>query len=81
VRALLVTRLVRTAPEKRTGTLEFILDVYADDDITRVLATSFTSVWRRSLTFHLAQAGLSFQCLREIAWLLRKRVAAATPRI
>jgi hypothetical protein len=76
----LVTCLVRTAG-KRSGTLEFILDVYANYDITSVLATSFTSVWRRSLTFHLAQAGLSFQCFREIAWLLRERVAAATPRI
>jgi hypothetical protein len=62
VRALLVTCLVRTAREKRVETLEFILDVYADEDVTRVLATSFTSVWRRSLTFHLLQARLSFQC-------------------
>jgi hypothetical protein len=66
VRALLVTCLVRAVPEKRAETLEFILDVYADEDVTRVPATSFTSVWRRSLTFHLAQAGLSFQCFREI---------------
>ena len=80
LRALLATCLVRTAPEKRTATLAFILDIYADDDITRVLATSFTSVWRRSLIFHLAQAGLSFQCFREIARVLRAR-AAATPRI
>ena len=62
VRALLVTCLVRTAPEKRVETLEFILDVYADEDVTRVLAASFTSVWRRSLTLHLLQARLSFQC-------------------
>jgi hypothetical protein len=61
-------------PEKRAETLEFILDVYADEDVTRVLATSFTSVWRRSLTFHLAQAGLFFQCFREIAGLLRQRL-------
>jgi tRNA A-37 threonylcarbamoyl transferase component Bud32 len=73
VRALLVTCLVRTVPEKRAETLAFILDVYADEDITRVLATSFTSVWRRSLTFHLAQARLSFQCFREIGRLLRER--------
>jgi hypothetical protein len=73
VRALLVTCLVRTVPEKRAETLEFILDVYADEDVTRVLATSFTSVWRRPLTFHLAQAGLSFQCFREIGRLLRER--------
>lgn len=45
VRALLVTCLVRTTPEKRVETLEFILNVYADEDITRVLPTSFTSVW------------------------------------
>jgi tRNA A-37 threonylcarbamoyl transferase component Bud32 len=73
LRALLVTCLVRTVPEKRAETLEFILDVYADEDVTRVLATSFTSVWRRPLTFHLAQAGLSFQCFREIGRLLRER--------
>jgi len=41
--------------------------------VTRVLATSFTSVWRRSLAFHLAQARLSFQCFREIGRLLRER--------
>ncbi|MCA1559289.1 MAG: hypothetical protein LC804_03095 [Acidobacteria bacterium] len=67
VRALLVTCLVRTVPGKRAETLEFILDVYADEDVTRVLGTSFTSVLRRPLTFHLAQAGLSFQCFRESA--------------
>jgi hypothetical protein len=75
VRALLVTCLVRTVPEKRAETLAFILDVYADEDVARVLATSFTSVWRRSLTFHLAQAGLSFECFREIGRLLRDRSA------
>jgi tRNA A-37 threonylcarbamoyl transferase component Bud32 len=85
VRALLVTSLVRTVPEKRVETLEFILNVYtdlsrrscdaakADEDVTRVLATSFTSVWRRSLTFHLAQAGLSFQCFQKIGRVLRER--------
>ena len=75
VRALLVTCLVRTVPEKRAETLEFILDVYADEDVTRVLATSFASVWRRSLPFHLPQARLSFQCFREIGRLLRERSA------
>ncbi len=74
VRALLVTCLVRTVPEKLAETLQLILDVYADEGVTRVLATSFTSVLRRPLTFHLAQAGLSFRCFREIARLLRKRV-------
>jgi len=73
VRALLVSCLVRTVPEKRSRTLALVLDVYADEDVTRVLATSFTPVWRRSLTFHLAQAGLSYQCFKEIARLLRAR--------
>jgi len=74
LRALLVTCLVRTVPEKRAETLDFIRDVYADEDVTRILATSFTSVWRRSLTFHLAQARLSFQCFGEIARLLGERL-------
>jgi lipopolysaccharide kinase (Kdo/WaaP) family protein len=76
VRALLVTCLVRTSPEKRAETLELILDVYGDEAVTRVLGTSFTSVWQRPLPFHLAQAGLSLQCFREIARLLRERLGA-----
>ncbi len=74
VRALLVTCLLRTDAEKLAETLQLILDVYADEGVTRVLTTSFTSVWRRPLPFHLAQAGLSFRCFREIARLLRERV-------
>jgi serine/threonine protein kinase len=73
LRALLVTCLVRTAPENRLETLELILDVYADQDVTRVLATSFTSLWRRSLTLHLLQAPLSFQCFCKLGQLLRER--------
>ena len=73
VRALLVTCLGRTGPGKRAETLEFILDTYADDDVPRVLATSFTSVWRRSLPFHFAQAGLSVSCFREIGRIVRER--------
>ncbi len=38
---------------------------------TRLLAPSFASVLRRPLTFHLAQAGLSFQRYRELAGLLK----------
>lgn len=75
VRALLVTCLLRTVPEKRAETLRLILDVYQDEGVSRLLATSFTSVLRRPLTFHLAQAGLSFQCFREIARLLRERLS------
>jgi hypothetical protein len=74
LRALLVTCLVRTVPEKRAETLQLILDVYANEGTTRILARSFTSVLRRPLTFHLAQAGLSFQCFQEIARLLRERL-------
>ncbi len=74
VRALLVTCLVRTVPEEFAETLQLILDVYPDEGVTRLLATSFTSVLRRPLTFHLAQAGLSFQIFREIARLLRERL-------
>ena len=74
VRALLVTCLVQTVPERLAETLQLILDVYADEGVTCLLATSFTSVLRRPLTFHLAQAGLSLQCFRGIARLLRARV-------
>ena len=84
VRALLVTCLLRTGPERVAETLELILDVYEDssrrscdaakaEEVTRLLATSFNSVWRRPLAFHLGQAGLSFQCFREIARLLKER--------
>jgi serine/threonine protein kinase len=73
LRALLATCLLRTAPEKRVETLELILDVYADEDVTRVMTTSFTSVWQRALTLHLLQAPLSFECFCEIGQLLRKR--------
>ena len=71
VRALLVTCVVRTAPGKLAETVQLIRDVYADDEVTRHLAASFASVLRRSLTFHLAQAGLSFRSFREIARVLR----------
>ena len=76
VRALLVTCLVRTVPERVAETLQFILDVYADEGVTRLLAAGYTSVLRRPLTFHLAQAGISFQCFREIARLLRERCSS-----
>jgi hypothetical protein len=75
VRALLVTCLVRTVPEKLAETLQLILDVYADEGVTALLATNFTNVLRRPLTFHLAQAGLSFQSFRETGRLLRERLA------
>ncbi len=75
VRALLATCLLRTGPAELAGTLHLILDVYADDEVTRLLATSFASVLRRPLAFHLGQAGLSFRRFREIDRLLRARGA------
>jgi len=72
VRALLATCLVRTSEAKFAETLRLILDVYGDDGVTRLLSPSFTSVLRRPLTFHLGQAGLSFEAFRQIAGLLRE---------
>jgi serine/threonine protein kinase len=77
VRALLFTTLLRTAPEDLAPTLHLILDAYADADATRLLATRFTPVLRRPLTFHLAQAALSFRTFREIARLLRERAGGS----
>lgn len=74
LRALLATGLLRTVAERRAQTLQRILDSYGDEEVTRVLATNFTSVFRRSLAFHLAQAGLSLEGYREIAQLLEKRI-------
>ena len=77
VRALLVTCLLRTPPDTLAETLRLILDVYADAEVTGLLALPFTSVCRRPLTFHLAQAPLPFKSFREIGRLLR--TAAANP--
>ena len=74
VRALLATCLIRTEPEKRARTVQTILDAYGDEAVTRIVATSFTSVLRRPLTLHLAQAALSFHCFQEIARLLTERL-------
>ncbi len=78
VRALLTTCLVRTAPEKVAGTLACILDAYANDDVTRVLASSVTPVWRRALTYHLAQAPLTHERFREAGRLLNDRINTAS---
>ncbi|HVF39106.1 MAG TPA: hypothetical protein VM939_04335 [Gemmatimonadaceae bacterium] len=74
VRALLSTCLLRTIPQKRDETLQFILDSYEDEEVMRLAARTFASVFQRPLTFHLGQAGLSFQEYQEIARLLRSRV-------
>jgi serine/threonine protein kinase len=74
LRALLVTCLVRIVPEKLAETLQLILDVYADEGVTRPLALIFASAWRRPLPLHLGQAALSFHHFREIGRLLRERL-------
>jgi hypothetical protein len=74
VRALLVTCLVRTVPARLVETLRLVLDAYANEGVTRWLAESFATVFRRPLTFHLAQAGLSLEGFREIDRLLRERL-------
>jgi hypothetical protein len=71
LRALLSTCLIRTVPGKRAETIQLILDVYADRDVARVMSLTFVSVWRRSLAFHLAQAGLSYESFRETGRLLQ----------
>ena len=74
VRALLATCVVRTARGHIAETLALILDVHADEAVTRLVAPSFTSLFRRPLTFHLGQAPLSFQVFREIARSLSERL-------
>jgi hypothetical protein len=74
VRALVVTCLLRTAPERLAETLQLVLDAYQDEEVARLLASSFTSVLRLSLAFHLGQAGLSWQRFRKIGRLLRERL-------
>jgi tRNA A-37 threonylcarbamoyl transferase component Bud32 len=71
VRALLGTCLIRTAPEQHAETLRIILEAYAGGErVTSHLNASFASILRRPLTFHLAQAALSFRSFRELARLL-----------
>jgi len=77
VRALLATCVLRTASDGLAATIGFILDVYSDEGVTRLLAPSFTSALRRPLAFHLGQAGLSFRYFREIARLLSERIPSS----
>ena len=71
VRALLVTCLVRTVPEKHAEIGQLIVDMYADQEVTRALAARFSSVWQRSLAFCLAQASLSVESFQELACSLK----------
>jgi hypothetical protein len=79
VRALLATCVARTMPARLAETVRLIRDVYGDEDVTRLLAASFSSPMRRRLVFHLAQARLSYSRFREIARLSNVR-SAGEPR-
>lgn len=74
LRALLFSCLVRTVPEKYAETCHLILDAYANHEVIRLLAKTFTSVWHQSLMFHLAQANLSFVSFQEMTRLLKERL-------
>ena len=74
VRALLATCLLRIHPDHFGPTVHRILDAYADEDVARLVAASFRSVWQRSLVFHLGQAGMTFERYREIDRMVRARV-------
>lgn len=73
VRALLATCLLRTSPAEFDRTLHRVLDVYAHEEVARLVAAGFASVWQRPLIFHLGQAGLALEQYREIDRLLRTR--------
>jgi hypothetical protein len=71
VRALLATTLVRTVREKHAETIQLIIGAYDNEEVTRLLAASFDSVFRRPLTFHLGQAPLPYKRFTEIGRLLQ----------
>lgn len=73
VRALLATCAVRMPPERLPETLEVILNPCADQEVCRAVASSFSTVFRRPLAFHLGQAPLPFESFQEIRRLLRER--------
>ena len=72
VRALLATCLIRSSPAALADVLQRIRDVYADEDVIRLVALNFTSGLHRPLAFHLGQAGLSFRDFRAIGQLLNR---------
>jgi tRNA A-37 threonylcarbamoyl transferase component Bud32 len=75
LRALIATSLRRTRRDAFGKTLDLILGAYPNEEVTRLLAASFTSVLRRPLALHLGQAALAFDEYREIASLLAERFA------
>jgi serine/threonine protein kinase len=76
VRALLATCVLRTAPDRIGETVHLIVDSYADEAVTRLLAEGFRSVMRRPLIFHLGQASLSIERYRATGRLLGERACA-----
>ena len=73
VRALLATCLLRTDRGKLGATLDLVLGVYGDEAVSRGLAANFSTLLRRPLAFHLGQAALPYDTLREIGRVSRAR--------
>jgi len=73
LRALLMTCVARTPPEKCREIVRCVLDAYADGAVARTLAAGFESATQRALPFHLAQATLSFHAFEQLRRLLRDR--------
>lgn len=72
MRALLSTCLLRTRDRDLAATLRLMLDSYADDRITRLVAAQFSARPHRTLIFHLGQAPLSHGAYRNIRRLLQE---------
>jgi serine/threonine protein kinase len=70
VRALVATCVLRASSERIPETVRLVVDAYGDGQVARLVATSFGSVWRRPLTFHLGQAGLTLGAYRQIGRVL-----------
>ena len=81
VRALLATCLVRTPSGNFAETLQLILNAYPEEEVIRCVAPAFATIWRRPLTFHLGQAGLSLGTYREIGPLLGERPPSVGPAL
>jgi hypothetical protein len=67
LRALLTTCLIRTDPVRRAATLGLVLNTYGDEGVARDVAAAFSPVVRRSLSYHLAQAPMTFDEFRDLA--------------
>jgi len=80
VRALLATCLLRTPLTDFAKTLGRVLDDYGDNTIVPDVATSFSSMTRRALIFHLGQAPLSYESFQDTGRLLSRRLAQLTSK-